>query len=364
LAPDYFSAVYAEARQRFRVGVAELGWQAECWPVAGVGPDGGDLSVDAGIGPDPRSGKTLVVSCGLHGVEGFFGSAVQLALLEQWRTTPPPGIRIVLLHALNPYGFAWLRRTDSGNVDLNRNFLLPGETYAGAPAGYAELDGVLNPRRPPSVLDPFLLKALPALARHGFSSLRRVVAVGQYEFPRGLFFGGAALSDGAQLIERQLSRLLAGDTHVVHLDLHTGLGRSGEGRLLIDYELTVDQRARLTRRFGAATFQTPDSSAIAYTARGGLGQWCVHSLPPEYLFAYAEFGTYSGLALAAALRAENQAHHWGDASGSAAARAKSRLKDLFCPPDRRWREKAVHGALDLVRRAGVMLQPSGPETGG
>jgi hypothetical protein len=356
LAIHHFSGDYAEARQRFRLGVAELGWQAECWPVAGVGPGGGDLTVDAAIGPDPQSGKTLVVSGGLHGVEGFFGSAVQLALLERWRTNPPSGIRIVLLHALNPYGFAWLRRTDGGNVDLNRNFLLPGEPYAGAPPGYAELDGLLNPRRPPSLLDSFLLKALPALARHGLSSLRRVVAVGQYVFPRGLFFGGAALSDAARLIERQLSRLVAGSTHVVHLDLHTGLGRGGEGRLLIDYELTADQRARLTRTFGAAAFQTPDSIAIAYTARGGLGQWCVHSLSPDYLFAYAEFGTYSGLALAAALRAENQAHHWGDAAGPAAARAKSRLKALFCPPDRRWREKAVHGALDLVGRAVGLLQ--------
>jgi hypothetical protein len=28
----------------------------------------------------------------------------------------------MLIHALNPFGFAWLRRVNEANVDLNRNF--------------------------------------------------------------------------------------------------------------------------------------------------------------------------------------------------------------------------------------------------
>ena len=59
-------------------------------------------------------------------------------------------LRCVLLHALNPYGFAWLRRVNEHNVDLNRNFLLPGEAYRGSPAGYAALDPLLNPKSPPA----------------------------------------------------------------------------------------------------------------------------------------------------------------------------------------------------------------------
>ena len=32
------------------------------------------------------------------------------------------GLRVVLLHAINPWGFSWARRVTEDNVDLNRNF--------------------------------------------------------------------------------------------------------------------------------------------------------------------------------------------------------------------------------------------------
>ncbi len=65
---------------------------------------------------------------GLHGVEGFFGSAVQLACLEHWLSAEAPSVKYVFLHGLNPYGFAWRRRFDENNVDPNRNFLLRANT--------------------------------------------------------------------------------------------------------------------------------------------------------------------------------------------------------------------------------------------
>ncbi len=85
--------------------------------------------------------SALVVSSGVHGVEGFFGSAVQLAFLEKlppdWR--PPEGAAVVLIHALNPFGFAWQRRFNEENVDLNRNFLLAEQTYCRRPAAERRL---------------------------------------------------------------------------------------------------------------------------------------------------------------------------------------------------------------------------------
>ena len=51
--------------------------------------------------------------------------------------------------SLNPYGFAHLRRVNEQNIDLNRNFLLPGERFEGADPTYASLDGLLNPTSPP-----------------------------------------------------------------------------------------------------------------------------------------------------------------------------------------------------------------------
>jgi hypothetical protein len=72
----------------------------------------------------------------------------------------PSGVAIVLVHALNPFGFSKIRRFDDKNIDLNRNFLLRGEEFKGCPDRYAELDWLLNLRRPPRRFDPFPIRAL------------------------------------------------------------------------------------------------------------------------------------------------------------------------------------------------------------
>ncbi len=135
-----FSTDYATARRRFRHAASRLGWQLEAHPIGALGPRGEELAFDVAWTPGGDPEKALVVSSGVHGVEGFFGSAVQLAALEQWATDSPPPTRCVFLHGLNPFGFAWLRRFDENNVDPNRNYLLPGERFEGAPEVYARLD--------------------------------------------------------------------------------------------------------------------------------------------------------------------------------------------------------------------------------
>jgi hypothetical protein len=345
--PDYFTA-----RRWFLQTAAAAQWTVDCHQIEARGPAGAPLWVDAASSPPPGSpaDPTLIVSSGLHGIEGLFGSAVQLALLEEWRSSPCP-VRCVLVHALNPYGFAWLRRTDERNVDLNRNFLLDGEPYAGSPRGYAALDAVLNPQRPPSRWDRLLPRLLPALAFRGVSTVRRAVASGQYDYPRGLFYGGHGPSATRRLIGELLPRWIHGSREVMHLDIHTGLGRWAAAKLLIDYAITDEQRQRLAAWFGEDTLRTANSSDLAYTARGGFGRWCVaQGFAEEYLFAYAEFGTFSNLRVLAGLRVENQAHHWLPASRSRALSAHA-LKELFCPSGPAWRAQALANARAIVTRA-------------
>lgn len=350
--PTTFSSDYADARRRFRQAAARLGWRLETHPIGVGGPDGEELAFDVASSPDGDPERVLVVSSGLHGVEGFFGSAVQVSLLERLASAPPPPTRCVFLHGLNPFGFAWLRRFDENNVDPNRNFLLPGEPFEGASEGYARLDAFLNPPRPPSLWEPFTIKALWLIARQGMPALRQAVAGGQYRYPRGLFFGGAGPARTHRLLGEILPRLLEGSKRCVHLDFHTGLGRWGACKLLIDYPLSDRQRGCLTDWFGADSFEAFDSRGIAYDTRGGFGRWCMaRGLAPNYLFACAEFGTYGPVRVLAGLRAENQAHHWGTPTAASMIQAKSRLKELFCPDSAAWRSKVIERSLDLVDRA-------------
>jgi hypothetical protein len=352
-----FSSDYSSARRRFRDAAAHLGWQLESYPVEAQHPVGEELTIDVALTPGRDNTRAVVVSSGLHGVEGFIGSAVQLGALEQWADSYAlPPVRCVFLHGLNPYGFAFVRRTNEESVDPNRNFLLAGELYQGSPEKYAELDRFLNPQRPPSRLEPFALKALLWIVEIGMPVLKQTIAGGQFDFPLGLFFGGSRPTRTNQVLSEHLHRWVRGCNEVIHLDFHTGLGPWATCKLLIDYPLSKRQQARLDHFFGPDSYEICDPKLISYHVRGGFDRWCVASNPGcDYLHLCAEFGTYGAIQVVGGLRAENQAHHWGQPSDRSTIRAKERLKELFCPASRQWRTQTLSTGLGLVEKAVTCL---------
>ena len=73
--------------------------------------DGQALTTDVFyIGAESAS-KLLVLISATHGVEGFAGSAIQLDTLRTLSSESlPDDVAVLFIHALNPHGFAWLRR--------------------------------------------------------------------------------------------------------------------------------------------------------------------------------------------------------------------------------------------------------------
>ena len=349
-----FPRDYSTARKHFREAAVGLGCALEAHSIDQSGPDGEELTIDVAMVPGTRPERALVISSGLHGVEGFLGSAVQLGLLREWAGRRDVGqtIRCVLLHGLNPYGYAWRRRVNEMNVDLNRNLLLEGESFSGSPQGYAVLDPLLNPMKPPSRLEPVALKFLLAIARYGMPALKQSVASGQYDYPRGLFFGGDRPSRTSEILATHFDRWLADSRQVMHLDFHTGLGAWATCRLLIDYPLGEMHRQQLSRWFGPDSFESDHTHGMAYTTRGSFGQWCVaRNRGRDYLYAAAEFGTYRPTMVLAGLRAENQAYHWGRPEDASIGRAKQRLVELFCPRSESWRRKVLQRSEQLAHQA-------------
>lgn len=352
-----FSSDYFSAREQFRDAAAKLSCHIDTMPVRPRGPGGEELTIDVALLNQDAPQSTLLLSSGLHGSEGPFGSAVQLAALQRWSESPPTGVRIVLIHALNPYGFAWMRRTNEDNVDLNRNFLLPGEKYEGCPPLYRALDPLLNPTRPPVRWEPFRLKAYLFIARHGLSALMQAIAGGQYEFPRGLFYGGSGPSETMRILQENLPRWLGDSPRVLHLDLHTGLGRSGNYKLLTDYALSPETVDWLRPQVGADVLEEGAAQDTAYATRGSLGQWLRATLPDrDYTYLCAEFGTYAPLQVLAGLRAENQAYHWDKPDSTSTRRAKDRLRELLNPTSPVWRETVIRKSRTLVDQAIQALQ--------
>ncbi|CAN5912024.1 M14 family metallopeptidase [soil metagenome] len=348
-----FSPDYARARDRFRSSAEALGLAMEHYPLGGRGPGGEELTLDVARAGPATADRMVVVSSGLHGVEGFFGSAVQVALLEQIDAefSSPEGVAVLLLHAINPYGFAWLRRFNEEGVDLNRNFLLPGQDYRGRPPIYRAVEGLINPRYPPGRPEFFRLRGFLATLRFGRHELKQAVAGGQYDFPKGLFFGGHAPAPAHCLLAEQLPGWIGPADRVLHIDFHTGLGTWGELKLLIDDNLGSPRALRLASWFGAEAVESTTPEGTAYHARGDIGTWCrARFADRQYDPVCAEIGTYSSAHVLTALRAENQAHHWGQPDDPVTLRAKQQLLEAFTPADLDWRETVVARGLEIVRQ--------------
>jgi len=369
---ERFSPDYATAVGRFREAARRLGAPLHSYPLEVRGPQDEALSIDVAlIGPASAAGA-IVVSSGLHGVEGFFGSAVQLACLETWADggaqamLADPSPRIALVHAVNPWGFAWRRRWNEVNVDLNRNFLRAGEPFTGSPPLYGQLDELLNPPTPPGLFDLFSLRAALVEMRHGWGALRRTVPIGQYDFPQGLFYGGRGPAVSHRIVAEHVAGWIGAASDVIHLDFHSGLGTWGTYQLLVDAPSESEAVRWFRRHFGEENVSASplaadrDDHTAAYAGRGTWEKWCLREMDPRrYRFATAEFGTYSMLHVLAALRAENRAFHWGDRRDAVYRQASERLVEAFAPADVHWRAAVVEQGLKLVDHALVAIGSGG-----
>lgn len=350
---EAFVADYASARQAFSGAGQGVNARLIELPIAASGPDGQPLGIDvARVGSsDPE--WAVVVTGGLHGVEGFFGSAVQVAwMLSAAATQVDANGLVVLVHAINPFGFAWRRRVNEDNIDLNRNFLPADQSIPESPAGYAALDGLLNPDSPPGGLELFTLRAVANIVRIGFTQFKNTVATGQYDFPDGLFFGGRTPAESVAIVQNGFWDWVGTAKRVVHLDLHTGLGRSGDHALLL-----VDPPGSMEEGWYQARFDPEKVEALkatggtAYVPQGMLGGWLKATAGErEYRYIAAEFGTYPALRVLKVMREENRADRFLEPGAGAYERAKTDMLECFCPESPAWRRRVVCDGVALVNQ--------------
>ncbi|HOV03780.1 MAG TPA: DUF2817 domain-containing protein [Kaistiaceae bacterium] len=347
----HFSQGYAEARARFRAAAEALGASLEAHDLGLSGPNDEALTIDfARIGPADAA-RVMLVTSGLHGVEGYFGSAVQLAELDRLAK----GARLaadqalVLVHALNPYGFAFGRRANEDNLDLNRSFFRPGAARPDPNTRVVGLDEFLNPQAPAGHGGAFLPRAIYLILRYGYGRVKNAIAGGQYSNPRGLFYGGRRDSRTQEIVAANLARWIGPARRIVHVDFHTGLGKSGTHKLLYADHGDPVRRSRLAAAFGEANLEAMDAGGVSYAVTGHFPDWCEAELAGiDYLGIAAEFGTYPGLKVLAAMRAENQGHFWSMPGDPQAAAASARFVEMFCPADPVWRDKVVADGLGIV----------------
>jgi len=353
--PSHFPTDYATGRHRFLAAAEDLGARVASWAIDVRDRRGGELAVDvAYVGPDTPA-RVLTVSSGIHGVEGFAGSALQHQLLtEQWAGLDvPPDTGLMVVHAINPFGFAELRRVNESNVDLNRNFLDHPAEHTTNP-GYEELFDDINPDELDEATDEASRSRLLEWAQErGFPALQAAISSGQYAHPRGVQFGGAGVEASNRILREIAGRECRGAAHVAWIDVHTGLGPYGVPEMIT--EVAPDQPAYLRGRawFGDIVKSTTSGESVSAKLHGVMELGLEQALGPETELTAlaAEFGTYDPVRVFWSMRADNWLEHHGEHESERGRAVKAELLEVFRPDDDVWSRSVLERGASLVEQA-------------
>lgn len=350
------STDYATERRRFLADAEAAGALIEHHRHPMVGPEGEDLATDiARFGaPIGEAATVLVISSGVHGVEGHAGSGLQHLLCRSGRLADLPArTAAVLVHSVNPYGHAWSRRVDHSNVDVNRNFLFD---YDDLPTNalYPQIDHLLNPTD--DQLDPndtsFLIDLASWMEEVGFLEGYQAVSGGQYSHPAGVQFGGRGASWSRTTMERIWSRQLDGAARAITLDVHTGLGPMG-GLTVFQTADEHEDAAELGRAWYSNHVYRADRTSESTFDHGllgpGLDHWAANRLATSTFVV--EFGTHDPSQGITAFRADNWLHHHGDLRSATADGIRTSVRDFFFVEDESWRLAVAEKGLDTIHTA-------------
>jgi predicted deacylase len=352
----YFPSDYREARHTF-IAACEangLGVTSRLLPDQ-TGADGKPLFLDTTTIGDRDAKTALLLISGTHGVEGYFGSGVQHGLLrEGLAKRAPKGTKIVLLHALNPFGFSWDRRVNEDNADINRNFV----DFKKPPPNreYDHLVDFLSL----SDLSPETLKAANAKLRayakeHGDFKLQEAMSAGQYKHTDGIYYGGAKQSWSHKMLQDVLREELKGITRLTVIDFHTGLGEHGAAEMITEH-LPGDAAYKRAKAMWANVQSSEAGESVSAPLQGTLDKAFAHWMRGnELTFAALEVGTKPTRDVFLALRRDNWLHLNAKPNDPVWPKVKREMRDAFYPDTPEWKRtvwdhavSAVNGALRAI----------------
>jgi hypothetical protein len=355
---NLFAEEYAGARTKFRTAAESAGAALHAYEHPSQrGPGGETLSIDVAVVGPPDASRCLLMISGTHGVEGFAGSGCQVGFFrDSWYGALDKNTCAVVVHALNPYGFAWLRRVNEDNVDLNRNFMNFSEALPRNDE-YDALHALLIPSEwegPGKVAADAQLQEF--VKQRGFAALQAAVSGGQYTRPDGLFFGGTTETWSAAAFKQIIGTLVPrATTRLVAIDIHTGLGPAAYGEPIV-IGGTEGQNELAKARFGAEVKILASGESASAVLTGTLANafesWRTDR---DITFIGLEFGTKPVTDVLAALRGDHWLHGARNGDASLRPKIKNAIRDAFYVDASYWRAAVYGRTADFVCRAARVL---------
>ncbi len=360
-AASHFSRSYGQARAKFLAAAEGAGLDVESHAHPLLGRDGEALAMDVALQGARDAKALLILSSGCHGIEGYCGSGVQHALLGDaaWqRLLQTSGVAVLYIHALNPWGFSWWRRTTQENVDLNRNFHDFSQPLPANPGYDAIASLLVPPGWPPSAeVDAALQRHVAA---HGLRALQQAATSGQHDHPEGIFYGGrnptwsqVTLRHVLQEHGRQCARL-------GWIDFHTGLGPSGVGERIFACRDDAAALMRAKAWWGERITSIYDGSSTSALLTGLM--WTVayeECAQAEYTGIALEYGTVPVMEVLDALRADQWLENHPEAGAAQREAIKQRMLAAFYTDTEAWKQAVLAQGIEAAMQAVAGLARGG-----
>ena len=368
----YFSPDYQQARAWFVKAAQKAGAEIEyhaCPITKSLG--GEEIGIDVATFNIEEAHTIIVITSGVHGVEGFAGSAVQTGLLSKnFMGKLTKGFGVLMVHAVNPYGFAFLRRFNEDNVDINRNFInfnnppKPNDVYKNWIPLLERRSRKDKPRK--KLAWKIKVNLLSTFLRGGIARVLGI-AKGQMISPKGLYYMGDKASWSRKTLTSIFDKHLKEAPRLVLLDMHTGIGKYYQTTVLIgDDDAREKVRGWWKDQDSSPPYNSPKRDVYINVRETKKKLEISGSLAPffkekyierDVISATIEFGVDTSplpIDTLINLRDETWLHTCtGDCfpkDGHEARDIKKRLKESFIPNESDWKENVWDSGKHLFEK--------------
>ena len=350
-----FSDTYEEARENFIDAAQDRRINIVGYENPNRGPQGEYLACDTAWAGSEKAPHVLVVISGTHGVEGFCGSACQIDWLTAHNDAQlSDRTAVLLIHAINPYGFAWLRRVTEEGCDLNRNFVDFTDPLPINPGH----DKLVEYFVPLSLDEATLLTAETQIQRfrdeEGERAFQTARKGGQYRHAHSMFFGGFGPSWARETLETIINdNELRSRDFVSIIDFHTGLGPFGYGEPISGHLPDTPGFDWVRRVYGNSVGVPELGTSSSIPLHGTQRELWARLMGERYAYVALEYGTFSQERSRLALRADHWLHNQNEVDWALPEThaIKAELKWHYYPASNDWKEMVLWRSRQLIRQS-------------
>jgi hypothetical protein len=355
LIDEFFAENYEDSRQKFLQVCANKNIEVQSYKNDVENSRAEELACDViRLGRDDAT-KLLVITSGVHGAELMCGSGCQVGMIQQeCFASLQTDTAVVMIHAINPWGAANLRRNNGDNVDLCRNFVDFNNKNPHNP-GYKAIHAALCC---PEHEGPLRDEANKFLADYrqvnGIADFVGAIMSGQFEFSNGMSYGGNGPTWSHSTLMQILKQQGKAAKKVCLLDYHSGLGPFAYGSVVSMHSDEALTRAR--KWFGhwltAPMEDMKESGEKFHPAIGHTTEGHLRALPgADVTSVVLEYGTYDMRENLRALLDDHWLALHGDESTELGQQIKKHMLRTHYPDDPEWRYAVWTRSEQVIRQA-------------